>query len=233
LLSLALALSLALVPLALTLSPALVLLSLVLLSLALGLTSPLLAPILPLGLVSPGLALGLALLTLALALLALFALALALALRTLSLRLATLPLLLLALGFSPFLPLALRPLALFLAGAALGAALLLHSLGCCQERSGQERGGSRRHHQFVSHESEPPMLPVPPSLRLPRATNEPGLGSQKCGDLQPAESTGTPRWWPACRVTLLIEGDDGTRFSKQEIAGTLRHPENAGFGRAS
>ncbi len=35
------------------------------------------------------------------------------------------------------------------------------------------------------------------------------------------------------RVTLLIEGDDGTRFSKQEIAGTLRHPENAGFGRAS
>jgi hypothetical protein len=35
------------------------------------------------------------------------------------------------------------------------------------------------------------------------------------------------------RVTLLIEGDDGTQLSKQEIAAALRHPENAAFGKAS
>jgi hypothetical protein len=27
------------------------------------------------------------------------------------------------------------------------------------------------------------------------------------------------------RVALLIEGDDGTRFTKQEIASALKHPE--------
>jgi hypothetical protein len=27
------------------------------------------------------------------------------------------------------------------------------------------------------------------------------------------------------RVTLLIEGDDGTRLTKQQIAATLTHPE--------
>jgi hypothetical protein len=27
------------------------------------------------------------------------------------------------------------------------------------------------------------------------------------------------------RVTLLIEGDDGTRLTKQQITGALRHPE--------
>jgi len=27
------------------------------------------------------------------------------------------------------------------------------------------------------------------------------------------------------RVTLLIEGDDGTRLTKQQIVGTLNHPE--------
>lgn len=27
------------------------------------------------------------------------------------------------------------------------------------------------------------------------------------------------------RVTLLIEGDDGTRLTKQQIVGALRHPE--------
>jgi hypothetical protein len=27
------------------------------------------------------------------------------------------------------------------------------------------------------------------------------------------------------RVTLLIEGDDGTRLNKQEIASALKHPE--------
>lgn len=27
------------------------------------------------------------------------------------------------------------------------------------------------------------------------------------------------------RVALLIEGDDGTRFTKQQIAATLTHPE--------
>jgi hypothetical protein len=27
------------------------------------------------------------------------------------------------------------------------------------------------------------------------------------------------------RVTLLIEGDDGTRLTKRQIAGALRHPE--------
>ena len=35
------------------------------------------------------------------------------------------------------------------------------------------------------------------------------------------------------RVTLLIEGDDGTRLGKEEIAATLRHPENAAVGKAS
>jgi hypothetical protein len=34
------------------------------------------------------------------------------------------------------------------------------------------------------------------------------------------------------RVTLLIEGDDGTHLTKQEIAAALRHPENAAFGKA-
>ena len=35
------------------------------------------------------------------------------------------------------------------------------------------------------------------------------------------------------RVALSIDGDDGTSLSKQEIAAALRHPENAGFGKAS
>jgi hypothetical protein len=35
------------------------------------------------------------------------------------------------------------------------------------------------------------------------------------------------------RVTLLIEGDDGTHLTKQEIAAALRHPENAAFGKPS
>jgi hypothetical protein len=30
------------------------------------------------------------------------------------------------------------------------------------------------------------------------------------------------------RVTLLIEGDDGTQMSKREISAALRHPEEAG-----
>jgi len=34
-------------------------------------------------------------------------------------------------------------------------------------------------------------------------------------------------------VTLLIEGDDGTHLTKQEIAAALRHPENAVFGKPS
>ncbi len=35
------------------------------------------------------------------------------------------------------------------------------------------------------------------------------------------------------RVALLIEGDDGTRISKQEIVAALRHSENEPFDRAS
>jgi hypothetical protein len=35
------------------------------------------------------------------------------------------------------------------------------------------------------------------------------------------------------RVALLIEGDDGTRLVKEEIAATLRHTENAAVDRAS
>lgn len=34
------------------------------------------------------------------------------------------------------------------------------------------------------------------------------------------------------RVTLLIEGDDGTRLTKQQIAAALKHPES-GEGHAS
>jgi hypothetical protein len=30
------------------------------------------------------------------------------------------------------------------------------------------------------------------------------------------------------RVTLLIDGDDGTSLSKQEIAAALRHPDEVG-----
>jgi hypothetical protein len=30
------------------------------------------------------------------------------------------------------------------------------------------------------------------------------------------------------RVTLLIEGDDGTRMTKKEVSAALRHPEQAG-----
>ena len=30
------------------------------------------------------------------------------------------------------------------------------------------------------------------------------------------------------RVALLIEGDDGTQLSKQDISATLRHPEESG-----
>jgi hypothetical protein len=32
------------------------------------------------------------------------------------------------------------------------------------------------------------------------------------------------------RVTLLIEGDDGTRMTKKEILAALRHPEETGRG---
>jgi hypothetical protein len=32
------------------------------------------------------------------------------------------------------------------------------------------------------------------------------------------------------RVTLLIEGDDGTRMTKKEISAALRHPEETGRG---
>jgi hypothetical protein len=35
------------------------------------------------------------------------------------------------------------------------------------------------------------------------------------------------------RVALLIEGDDGTQLSKQEIAAALKHPDYAGIGQAS
>ena len=35
------------------------------------------------------------------------------------------------------------------------------------------------------------------------------------------------------RVALSIEGANGTSLSKHEIAAALRHPENAGFGKAS
>lgn len=35
------------------------------------------------------------------------------------------------------------------------------------------------------------------------------------------------------RTALLIEGDDGTQMTKQEIAAALRHPENAEMHRAS
>jgi hypothetical protein len=35
------------------------------------------------------------------------------------------------------------------------------------------------------------------------------------------------------RVALMIEGDDGTSLSKQEIAGALKHPERDQFSRAS
>ena len=35
------------------------------------------------------------------------------------------------------------------------------------------------------------------------------------------------------RTALLIEGDDGTRLVKQEIATALRHAENAIFDQAS
>ena len=35
------------------------------------------------------------------------------------------------------------------------------------------------------------------------------------------------------RVALSIDGDDGTSLSKQEIVAALRHPENAGLGKAS
>jgi len=31
------------------------------------------------------------------------------------------------------------------------------------------------------------------------------------------------------RVALLIEGDDGTQLTMQEIAAVVRHPETAGF----
>ncbi len=33
------------------------------------------------------------------------------------------------------------------------------------------------------------------------------------------------------RVALLIESDDGTTLTKQEIAGALSHPETAAFDR--
>jgi hypothetical protein len=35
------------------------------------------------------------------------------------------------------------------------------------------------------------------------------------------------------RVALLIEGDDGTRLGKLEIAAALQHAENTGLGKAS
>jgi hypothetical protein len=35
------------------------------------------------------------------------------------------------------------------------------------------------------------------------------------------------------RVALMIEGDDGTSLSKQEIAGALKHAEGGAFSRAS
>jgi hypothetical protein len=35
------------------------------------------------------------------------------------------------------------------------------------------------------------------------------------------------------RVALLIEGDDGTRLGKEQIAATLQHPESASLGKAS
>jgi hypothetical protein len=35
------------------------------------------------------------------------------------------------------------------------------------------------------------------------------------------------------RVALMIEGDDGTSLSKQEIAGALKHPEDRRLSRAS
>ena len=34
------------------------------------------------------------------------------------------------------------------------------------------------------------------------------------------------------RVTLLIEGDDGTRMNKQQVAAALRMPEPEGHGAA-
>ena len=34
------------------------------------------------------------------------------------------------------------------------------------------------------------------------------------------------------RVALLLEGDDGTRLGKEEIAAALRHPENSLSDRA-
>jgi hypothetical protein len=34
------------------------------------------------------------------------------------------------------------------------------------------------------------------------------------------------------RVALSIDGDDGTRLSKQQIAAALHHPENAAFSRS-
>jgi hypothetical protein len=35
------------------------------------------------------------------------------------------------------------------------------------------------------------------------------------------------------RVTLLIEGDDGTQLGKEEVAGALRHAESPPAHRAS
>jgi hypothetical protein len=35
------------------------------------------------------------------------------------------------------------------------------------------------------------------------------------------------------RVTLLIEGDDGTRLTSQDIVAALAHPEDIRFGKAS
>jgi hypothetical protein len=35
------------------------------------------------------------------------------------------------------------------------------------------------------------------------------------------------------RTALLIEGDDGTRLTKQEIVAALQHPENAALHRGS
>ncbi len=35
------------------------------------------------------------------------------------------------------------------------------------------------------------------------------------------------------RVALLIEGDDGTRLGKEEIAAALLHPENPAVAKAS
>lgn len=35
------------------------------------------------------------------------------------------------------------------------------------------------------------------------------------------------------RIALMIEGDDGTSLSKQDIAGALKHSEGGRFSRAS